>query len=189
MTEWNQLLERAKWGVLSEAEVERVAQELRRPKSNADRYTLLYILGKANAQQYRQTVESYLEIEGDAMLARLALQILCDFWGQADRYVQQLSRFAEGVPWDSEGYARQMAISIAGRYLSSRSDPKLLRQLIRTFEEDNDPLARDDAYRALARAVGRAGSELPTAARPLRDADIDPTILEEARQLLSAGER
>jgi hypothetical protein len=44
-----------------------------------DRYDLLFVIGKANALGHRRLVESFLETPDDPMLARLALQILCDW--------------------------------------------------------------------------------------------------------------
>ena len=88
------------------------------------------------------------------MLARAALETLCQDWGLHDRYVAELRAFVAGVDWD-DGQARLTAIACAGEYLERRFDRVLLELLLDIFE---DPTARDvvrhEAYVALAVAAG-----------------------------------
>src|SRR5262245_4262398 len=78
-------LERVKRGALTTSEVESIASELQKPEPDTDRYTLLYLLGRAGGPAYKPLVEPYLEGPDD-MLARLALWIVCGYWGQAAQY-------------------------------------------------------------------------------------------------------
>ena len=126
MSKYSDLLDRAKWAHLSQAEIEAVAQELQQPNPEADRYTLLHILGRACAVSYRGLVERFLDSPDDPMLARIALQSLVDYWDLAEQYLDELLRFVRGVPWDVDGDVRLVAISNAGEYLRSHRESNLL---------------------------------------------------------------
>lgn len=190
MSKYEGLLDRAKWGKLSEQEIADVADELQKSNPGADRYTLLHILGRAGAVSYQNLVECFLECQEDPMLARLALQTLCRYWNETDRYIEQVLQFVRGVEWDEGEYVRQMAVSIAGDYLRSHDEPRLLNELLRIFErEDEDRIIREDAYFALARAAGRDRRELPSAARHFDlHTDIDPSVVKQAHERLVAQE-
>ncbi|HET7035762.1 MAG TPA: hypothetical protein VFI42_08800 [Thermomicrobiaceae bacterium] len=162
-------------------------------------YRAMYILGLAGAfspefqeirQTYRPLLETFLDDGSDPMMARLALQIMCDDWGYAADCREFLLRFIHGVVWDAEDDVRQIAILLTGRYLRSHRDPELLAVLIRIFEDQRgDDLVRQDAYLALADAVGRSWKELPSAAREFNvDTDTDPRVLVEAKQRLERAE-
>jgi hypothetical protein len=185
------LLERAKWAKteqdkLSEEELAMVAEELQKPTPEADRFTLLDILGHAFAVPYRELVERFLECEEDPMLARLAPQILCGYWGNTDQYREEVLRFMRGVPWDEDEDVRQIAISEAGEYLRSNAEPRFLHELISIFEsEDEERSMREGAYFALARAMGRDWKDLPSAASHFDlVTQTDPAVIQEARERL-----
>jgi hypothetical protein len=191
MSRYESLLERAKWGKfeqdrLSEEELAMVAEELRKPAPETDPFTLLDILGHAFAFQYRELVERFLECEDDPMLARLALQILCGYWGNTDQYLEEVLRFMRGRPWDQEEDVRQIAISEAGEYLRSNTEPRFLHELIYIFEsEDEERSMREGAYFALARAVGRDWKDLPSAASHFDlVTQTDPAVIQEAKERL-----
>jgi len=184
---YNDLLERAKWGSLSDAEIDHVANEIQKPMFEANAYTLLHILGKSQATRYRHLVEQYLENDSDPMLAKLALQILCTTWGESSHYLEQITRFVQGVAWDEDDDCQLAAVSIAGEYLRTKHDPVLLYLLLELFEREmEDHLLREAAYGALARAMGREYSEIPSAAKEFDlKADIDTSIIERAKSRLS----
>jgi len=183
---YNELLQRAKWGTLSQGELAQVAAALHEPDPQVDRYTLLHILGRAGDRSYRSLVERFLHDQDDPMIARLALQILCSFWGETGRYLEEVLQFIQWVPWDDEEYIRLVAISAAGEYLRVHTEPRVLRALIRIFEnEEEDHLTRQGAYRALARAVRRDWDQLPAATRLLDlTTQSDPLILQLAKERL-----
>lgn len=190
MRDYDALLHRAKWEKLSQEEIDNVATELQQPEPEADRYILLFILGRAGALSYRWLVEQFLACEDDPMLSRKALEVLCDDWNDTARYLDQVLEFVLGVKWDEEEDVRPMAISIAGEYLRSHDEPRLLSELVRIFENEDEPQTmREGAYFALARAAGRDWKELPSAARHFDlSQDTDPSVLREARERLVAQE-
>ncbi|KJK49699.1 hypothetical protein UK23_13225 [Lentzea aerocolonigenes] len=106
-----QLVLRAKEGTLSAAEVDAVAARLTSEPLDEDTYSLLYVIARTRATRHRRIVESFLDCSEDPMLARLAVQTLCTFWGEADRYRDVLDRFIAGVEWDEDGDVRDVALS------------------------------------------------------------------------------
>ena len=184
-----ELLDRAKWGTVSDAELTRVAERLASTDPGGDPYTLLHILGKAGAMKYRALVESFLQRRDDPMLARLALQILGGFWGETDRYVSTLVEFAQGVAWDTENDVRQIALSLLGGHIRKHGDIAAISVLLRVLDDQAvDTIVRDEAYFALARAMGKEWNELPPASRLLDwDSDIDESIILEARRRVASS--
>src|SRR5689334_13615513 len=110
---YDDLLERVKVGPLSADDVTEIVTEIQKPQPEADPYTLLYLLGRAGDVSYRSIVEPYIEGPDD-MLARLAMWVLCWYWGLTAEYTEQVVRFIRGVHWDQFGQCRLAAISIAG---------------------------------------------------------------------------
>jgi len=188
--DYDELLDRAKWGKVSPQELARVADELANSQSSADRYTLLLILGKAQDHSHRELVESFLKCREDPMLARLALQILCEFWGLTEEYLAELVEFVHGVPWDVEDDVRLVAISIAGEYLRTHGDNDTLMALLHIFDSRGaQKIVREVAYRAIARSMGSEWQDLPSSARHFDlVTDVDGTILERARRRAGAKE-
>ena len=107
----DQLVERAKDGTLSAADVDGAAARLTSEPLGEDTYGLLYVIARTRAVRHRKIVESFLDCAEDPMLARLAVQTLCTFWGEADRYREVLDRFIAGVAWDESGDVRDVALS------------------------------------------------------------------------------
>lgn len=189
MSRYEELLRRAMRHQVQPGELSWVIQELLDPGSSGhpgDAYTLLHILGHAGNPSHRGIVERFLGHRDDPMVARLALEILCSYWNLTDEYLPQLMTFLRGVDWDHAGEVRQMAISVAGEYLRSRHHPEMLNTLLEIFESaDEDVTSREDAYFALARAVGRDWEQLPPATRALDlTKGVDPQVIQEARRLL-----
>jgi hypothetical protein len=185
----DQLLDRAKWGQVSEDELARVAARLQSGHPEADRYTLLHILGKAGAKQYRALVEQFLQYHEDPMLARLALQILGGFWGETQRYLPTMLEFAGGVAWDNEDWVRSIAVSLLGEHARHYGDVRAVSTLLHVFEDETaDIMMREEAYIALGRSMGKEWKDLPSAARHLNwESDIDEAVLSKARTAVAAG--
>lgn len=183
----SELLGRAKAGRLSGPELASVVAHLQDPKGDGDPYTFLHILGRAGNSSYRSIVEPFLDRPDDPMLSRLALKILCDYWGESEGYLDTLARFIDGVAWDREGDVRLVAISTAGEYLRDRKQASLLGKLVHIFrDEREDRASREGAYFALARAMGREWNELPSAARHFDlSTEIDSDVIVGAEERLA----
>lgn len=182
------LLERAVASGACDADVARLAHALDETSSAQDIYDALHTIGHAGAKHCRGLVEHYLECEANPMLARISLQVLCQFWGDGQRYASQLLRFMAGVSWDSEGHVRLMAISCAGEMLRRANELTLLRMLLDIYENEGErALLREAAYTALARTAGCPWSAL---ALPGAHLDlvhgIDQNVLDAVREHLSA---
>lgn len=148
-----------------------------------DPYVLLEIVGEAGGKELAGAVEPFLNARMDPMLARIALQILCDYWGLYREYRNDIIRFLDGVPWDKEDDVRQIAIAVAGGSLRHGSDPELLKRLI-DFAEDarNRELLREDAVSSLGRALGMSPQE--RSGRGLRpDSELGKLFIRRARTL------
>lgn len=62
-----------------------------------DRYDALFVIGKAGITRHEDLVESYLDSPDDPMLARLAIQILCNWWGVS----AHATHLASGSSWSA----------------------------------------------------------------------------------------
>ena len=133
--------------------------------------------------RHEDLVASYLDSPDDAMLARLAIQILGHWWGLGARYASRIREFVVGVPWDLEsgGYARQTAISSAGLILRDLVDPRLLAALLAVFDADESDDMRRQAYTALLRAAGKDWSAIPGTASDAWRTDPDQAVLDALR--------
>lgn len=151
-----QLVERAKEGSLSAKDVDAVAARLKASPVDDETYSLLYVISRTRATRHRDVVESFLDHSADPMLARLAVQTLCTFWGEAARYLGVLNRYIAGVEWDGCDDVRDVALSAAGEYLRENRDCELFRTVhlacLGAAAGDVTELA---AFGALARALGR----------------------------------
>jgi hypothetical protein len=183
----DEILERATKGELSAPEQDAVAEALRSGSASFDRYTLLLALGRAMGKKHRAVVEAFLQEKSDPMLARLALQILCKFWSETERYVSVVERAIVGLDWDHDDDIRQMATSIAGEYLRDERNPALLKELLAIVDDESEEeFTRKDAYVSLARAMGLEWEELPPLSRlpPLAELQ-DMRLMEAARARLA----
>lgn len=150
------LVGRAKEGSISKPQIDLVATSLNAGMKGSDAYKALYVLGRSDAFQYEGLVARHLYNSADPMLSRLALQILCTFWGRTAKYVEHVRRFVDGEPWDSMGDVRQVAITAAGEWLSLNVDCRMLSSLISLAQstDELEDVERRLAVEALARAVG-----------------------------------
>lgn len=185
------LLERAKWGKLSPEEIDEVAQELDAiPPQNAwprsaVAYTLIHILGKAQAKSHLKSVEPFLHSD-EPSLVKIALMVLCSHWDMTANYLPELASFLKPLSWDPDGDIRITAISVVGEYLSNNSNPDLLSGLWHVYREDEDSSRRQWAYCAIARMAGREHRDIPRPGNfdPKR---VDASVIAEAERRLLSG--
>lgn len=178
------LLDEAKWGKLTNEEIAYVVQKLEscKPGDDDNLYTLIHILGKAHAKQYKRKIESFLYYPSYSMITKIALQTLCCFWGYYQEYLTEIKKFMRGVEWDDEEQIRIIAISSAGQSLSLSYDHELLQLLIQIFEnEKEEESIREMAYFALATAMGQSSREIITKG-------FDISVIEQALQKLNDRE-
>ena len=160
-------LDRAKDRALSVAELKRIAAALRASEPSKNRYRLLHILGRGGGPEFEEVVAPYLRCESDPMLARLAIQILCDYWDLDAKYRDVVLDFVRGAAvWDVDNVARQAAMTAAGEYLRWTRDPEILEAVLAVaLDESEWELTREDAVEALARATYQSWEEMPPASR------------------------
>jgi hypothetical protein len=114
---------------------------------------LLHIIGHApGGETYQSLVEHFLN-HRDAMVMRIALQILCQWWGKSAQYEEEIWRFLSGDERDAEGHARLMAISCAGEFLTTKRDARMLDAVITIARAEQAPL-RGAAEDAIVQAAG-----------------------------------
>lgn len=171
------LISRATRGGLSENEIQQVVQGL--ISGSHEPYEALLVVGRANARQYRALVDKYLTSPEDPMLSRLALQILCQYWGLADEYQDVIEMFMRKVDWDEDEDVRLMAISCAGTFLVDHQSAQLLSLLFQIFKDDSErQIVREAAYCSLALAAGKLPVELPAASRHFDlENDVDRSVI------------
>jgi Flp pilus assembly protein TadD len=105
------------------------------------------------------------------MVSRIALQVLCSFWGFTTDYLEYVTLFLSGVDWDESDALKLMAISIAGDYLDGRSEQRLLAALVQIVESPTEfKSIRQAGYEALLRAEGRSLRDVI-----LARSEFDPT--------------
>ena len=186
----DELRAKAKAGSITPAEISQVIDAVKGAEGD-DRYSLLYIIGRSFATQHEELVAGYLDYRKDPMLAKLALQILCNFWDKPSDYVDHLIKFLKGVDWDKNHDIRLQAISCVGEYLRQRKSSRLnepehecLTLLVGIFDDEKQRhVLREAAYSALARAYGLGRKDIPRAST--RDLDLraetNPKVLQWAR--------
>jgi hypothetical protein len=157
-------LQRARDGKLSNEELQQVVSEIESGESSTDTYMLLHIIGHApGGETYQSLVERFLNHD-DAMVMRIALQILCQWWGKSAQYEEEILRFMSGDERDIEGHARLMAISCAGKLLTTQRDARMLEAIVTIALN----LAEEDPFRGAAEdaIVEAAGMSLIDWIRP-----------------------
>lgn len=157
------LLAKAKDGTLAPEELQHAVRMVEvRDASDGDLYTALHIVGIAGNSSMVDFVIPYLDAAHDPMLARLALQVLCRYWGLAERFIDRIRDFMLGVEWDEANDVRQVAISLAGQYLRDGNVAgELTEILVQIASDPTDDILREDATRALAMAMGDDLNSIP----------------------------
>jgi hypothetical protein len=172
-----------KGGALSASELDAVVTALQSDDADADRYTLLHIVGKTRNQELASLVTRYLTFGLDdptddddmnGMLRRLAIQILGQWWKRRDVY----GAVAEAAFSDPSDHARMMAASTLGdlglEHADLRSDAAaLLLKGLESYGNGNRHVwgAFYDGALTLA--------EVEFAKRPLRPAELTPERLDQ----------
>lgn len=183
-----ELIEKASNGKIKQSEIKLVYEAL--VNHSGDEYDLLLILGRSEAKQYRDIVEQYLYSPHDPMLARLALQILCRYWGLASEYKDKLEKFIKKVEWDGEEDVRLMAIGCVADAFKKKPCPKLLSYVYYIYKNvEEDEITRGAAYETLALVSGLSPSELPQPHRFDLNKDIDPSVMKYAEEIILRGSR
>lgn len=179
-----ELLNKTMSGVLTSAEIDEVHNAL--IKNRGDCYELLLILGRAEAKQFKSTVEEYLNRYDDPMLVRLALQILCRYWGFAYEYKDLIANYLKLNEWDQDGDVRLMAIGCVTEVFKKGEDQLLLHEVFNIFRNiENDGLTRGTAYKTLAIISGMDIKDLPTPKNFRLERDVNPTIIEKVEKKLN----
>lgn len=181
-----ELLKKTVTGEVSREELEEVYDAL--IKGHKETYRLLLIIGRSGAVKYRKTVENFLEHPDDPMLSRLALMILCQYWGLGNEYKDAIERFIRKVEWDEDEDVRLMAVTCAGELLEDDAHIDLLDEVYRIYSDPAEgQTMREVAYCALAIGAGAKISELPPASRhfSLID-DIDRNLIAKVESRLQA---
>ena len=172
-----------------------------------DRYNMILVVGRANAQQYRNLLEGYLDSSYDPLTVALVLEILCVEWGGTDDYLERVLTFALGVSWDEDDDVRLIAVKIIGEFIRRRLrevrrdqvdaakelPPVLARsiELLLSLFDDTElpPWTLQGIYFALSRAAGRSWDEIPSECAALdlteESEDIDREMLQGLQQLVS----
>lgn len=188
-----ELVKKATEGKLSPRELAEVVTCLE--TETCDPYEALLVIGRSGALEYRTVVEKYLRARHAPMLARLALMILCRYWGLSAEYTAELRAFIQKLEWDEEEDVRLLAIAIVGSLLAQHRDDNFLRLLIDIFHDrsgSDSQMIREEAYCALALAYGKSPRDLPQASRHFdleHDVDSDVVAYIEAEERRLTGRR
>ncbi len=151
MISFNDLLRKAKFGPLEDTEKQVVLNELSKSNPDADRYTLIHIIGQTRDRSLARFVEPFLDCKSDPMVARIALQTLCSFFDLTQHYLSYVHKFLDGADWDEGDYVKQIAITITGRYLKVNHDENLAKKLLKIISNNNErDVIKEDAIRAMA---------------------------------------
>ena len=183
------LVARAKEGLVTKAEISEVARLLEDRVDDEHAYRLLYVIGRSRATEHEELVAGFLDEEEQPSVAALALQVLCSFWNLTDRYAEQVRCFVEGVDWDFLGEVRLIAISAAGEYLAVRPHCPILRGLLALcVADDESQTERRVALEAVARALGDPVGETLRAGGARREAWAQDVLARgQARLALECG--
>lgn len=179
------LVRRAREGTVTAEDANLAAAILATVTDESDRYDAVFVIGRAAATAYEDTVASFIESPREPMLARLALEVLCSWWGLTRKYRGDVLRFVGGVDWDLEdgGFVRQVAISAAGEHVREHGDAGMLRALLTVFDSQNTTeLDREVVYQALLRSAGMNWKETLAAGKPARSGNVDQQAIEELRR-------
>lgn len=156
-----------------------VAEKIKESKPGDDEslYTLIHILGRSGATQYRELVEHFLYYPSDPMISGMALTTLFRYWGNdAQRYLYEIKAFIKGVSWDKSNDLRLAAMQCVGDFLKKNPEKELFQLVLDLYETSNTIVVqagrertceRADAkfwlevsFHALARAVGKNSNDL-----------------------------
>ena len=181
MRNLDELLDEAKWGKLANDEIAYVVEQIKAtsPGNDDDLYTLIHILGRAGATQYKNMIEKFLHYPSNSLISAIALRTLCTYWGFEEEYLEPMKQFIQGVDWDTDRDLQMYAIGCAGQYLKDVKDKDLLKLILDVYQNENeDQFSRETAYEAIAFATGQTWEDLDQGPKP------NPVVLDKAKSLL-----
>jgi hypothetical protein len=173
------LFDEAKYGKLTKEEIFYVVEKIKtcKPGNDLHLYSLLRILGWAEARQYQLLVESFLYYPTDPMVSGMAIKVLCEYWGNdASPYLNEIKAFIQGVPWDEDNFLCLAALKCTGDFLRKTPEKELFQLLLDLYETSNAILLKTSdeqtdesemaelwlevSFTELARAVGKGWEDL-----------------------------
>lgn len=185
---YSEILAQAKEGIIEQKTIIAIATELASNQHQTDTYTLLHILGRAEARQYEDLVRPYLDYKDDTVIAALALRILCIYWNLVDKYLDILIERVCGLDWDTENWIQLGAFSIAGEYIHMGNINKdILECLLAECRESSNKVIRQSAYTALCHAVGLDHmATIEEVNQFILNQQVNPEILDKVNQMLNS---
>lgn len=153
------LLDRAKEGSITPAEVESVVAAIESSDGKDHLYTLIHIIARTRPQGAEALLLRHLEYREDSQVAALALTTLGVQWSCFDQVRGFAIAALDGLTWDAFSDVQDAAIGVAGEALRARPDCELLERLL-LLAMDSDKWTAGHRYRALARALGASQQEL-----------------------------
>ena len=178
------IVQKASNGSLTKAELKEVHSALKSGKY--DDYSLLLVIGRSGAREYIRDVECYLNNLADPFLTRLALQILCEYWGMATRYEKEIEEFIKKIDWDEDDAVRLMAIACVVPLYKEKENIDLLRLVYDVFKDNSErEIVRCAAYETLALISGKSVYELPQPAHFNHANDVEPWVIENINKMIS----
>lgn len=187
------LLERVKTGgQLSKTELAAVCEELASNATREDPYTLVHILGKANAREARGLVERFLDWgrddpEDDGMLRRIAVQVLASWWG-LEEYFPVVADKAFNDPISLVRAVSATGIGHLGavhRHLRSEAARLLLEGFNR--REDEEQEVWEAFYEGMLELAGVEPAKWPYREHGIQDADIDREVVDKVSAIARAS--
>jgi hypothetical protein len=180
-----EILEKAKWGDISNNEKKLVVEELKNINSD-NLYTAVHIAGKAEMFDCEQYVANLLECKNNPMVSALSLRVLCSYWGKTETYLGFVKKFVLGVEWDVDDDVRIAAIGLSGEYLKTQKDIELYKALKEIFlDEEEFNAVRSAAYSAIGRSFGYEYKDLPPANRFMDfNSDVDVTLIDKLEKTI-----
>ena len=124
-----------------------------RDTSDQEIACLLDTLQYAGHNRYQPLIERYLAGPNEFLAAK-ALEVLCYFYDATEQYTDTIVGFMLGVPWDAGNDLRVTAISVADSYLRKHREPRLLSELTKIAEQDDNEFIREIARDTVQHALG-----------------------------------
>jgi HEAT repeats len=180
---FQELLARVKQGGrLSDSELNAVRSALESGTTDEDPYTLLHIIGKTGNQSLAPLISRYLTVGLDdpsdddnvAMLRRLAIQILGQWWKRRDVF----EAVAKAAFEDPNPHARMMAASTLGDL--GLEHPQIRRKAAVLLLKGLEEYGIEDRYVWGAYYSGALTlADVEWSKRPLRPHELTPERLDE----------
>lgn len=186
MRNFDDLLQKAKFGELTDYEIKRVVENIKAstPENDWDLYTLIHILGKGGGPKYKTIVEPFLYYPSFPLISGIALRTLT-FWSLGQEYLTQLKAFLRGVEWDIEDDVRLSAIGCAGIVLltAKEKDMEIIQILDDLVSNEANEVLKEAVFESLALAVGKEWNEILYRTDP----KFAQSVLELTQKLLNKG--